>query len=106
LLQKFFSLLKLDSHNDLQKELTQIRKQALQSFMAAEIIPLGNTNAGKSTLLAKLTGLHGLFNTSTQRETACIWRYSTFTEAETASNNSFKIKEIYNQQYRPEKQTS
>ncbi len=105
MLQNFFSLLKLDSHSDLQKELNQIRKQALQSFMPAEIIPLGNTNAGKSTLLAKLTGLQGLFNTSTQRETACIWRYSTFTEVETSSglNNSFKIKEIYNQQYRPEK---
>jgi GTP-binding protein EngB required for normal cell division len=98
----------LESHSDLQKELTQIRKQALQTFMVAEIIPLGNTNAGKSTLLAKLTGLQGLFNTSTQRETACIWRYSTFSESETAaaSTNSYKIKEIYNQQYRPEKQTS
>ena len=65
MLQSFFSLLKLDSDSDFQKELTQIRKQALQSFMAAEIIPLGNTNAGKSTLLSKLTGLQGLFNTST-----------------------------------------
>ncbi len=57
LLHNCYSLLKLDSEIDLKKDLNQIRKQALQSFTPAEIIPLGNTNAGKSTLLAKLTGL-------------------------------------------------
>lgn len=30
---------------------------------------------GKSTLLAKVTGMFGLLNTSINRETSCIWRY-------------------------------
>ncbi len=30
---------------------------------------------GKSTLLAKVTGMFGLLNTSINRETSCLWRY-------------------------------
>jgi GTP-binding protein EngB required for normal cell division len=55
--QNFYSLLKLDNPSGMSKEITQIRKLVLKSFTPAEIIPLGNTNAGKSTLLSKLTGL-------------------------------------------------
>jgi hypothetical protein len=69
----------------LKSEQIDVVNQDKCEFHPIEIVPLGisdfiiffigNTNVGKSTLLTKLTGMFGLFNTSMNRETACIWRY-------------------------------
>jgi GTP-binding protein EngB required for normal cell division len=36
---------------------------------------IGNTNAGKSTLLNNITGMTNFFNTSQMRETSSLWTF-------------------------------
>jgi GTP-binding protein EngB required for normal cell division len=60
----------------MQKEiLDELDARIEAEWAPIEIIPLGNTNVGKSTLLTKITGMFGLLNTSINRETSCLWRY-------------------------------
>jgi GTP-binding protein EngB required for normal cell division len=40
-----------------------------------ELLVIGNTNVGKSTFLASLTGMKDFFNTSTTRETNSFWKF-------------------------------
>ena len=65
---------------------TELKTKMATAWSPIEVIPLGkhtggdddilgNTNVGKSTLLAKVTGMFGLLNTSINRETSCLWRY-------------------------------
>ena len=77
----------MDDQEMTNEVLAELRLRMATSWSPIEVIPLGkhtdifiirskgNTNVGKSTLLAKVTGMFGLLNTSINRETSCIWRY-------------------------------
>lgn len=81
----FCHALKMDDQEMKVEVVTELKSKMATAWSPIEVIPLGkhtgdddilgNTNVGKSTLLAKVTGMFGLLNTSINRETSCLWRY-------------------------------
>ena len=81
----FCHALKMDDQEMKAEVVTELKTKMATTWSPIEVIPLGkhtggdeilgNTNVGKSTLLAKVTGMFGLLNTSINRETSCLWRY-------------------------------